>query len=383
MILPQLQLDLLNLIYLPLMVITIRDLVSNWRSVWDTNLTGRDRFILQKTVIFLIMPIVVYCHEMGHALAIEAFGGKVAEFHFGLFWGFVVPKGTFTIDQTVITYLAGNAVQIAIGLVAGLIALFVSSPPMVALLVYLFLWSVGGTVIIYALMSATGYYGDWIAIYTAPAPELKEIIGCLHALLIVLIAYCAYGAKPRLWFAMRTKPQWAQHMGILALKAQTDPTPQNNLAVAWSYAESNLFSQAQTWLKKARQVGAADGDLNLLLAFIKLNKGQIPNAEKIFAQTGADDSTTTAVRVRAYLGLADCYVRQNNFEKAIETYARATTLDNNLGDARLYRLLLLKQVGRQLESEKELLDLEEIPDGQCHWIDPALDDYFRKMSKSA
>jgi hypothetical protein len=130
--LPSLQLDLLNLIYLPLMVITIRDLITNWHSVWDNHLTARDRFILQKVVIFLIMPFVVYCHEMGHALSIEYFGGRVAEFHFGLFWGFVVPQGVFTPDQTVLTYLAGNAVQIAIGLIAGFSALFISSPPVPA-----------------------------------------------------------------------------------------------------------------------------------------------------------------------------------------------------------------------------------------------------------
>lgn len=379
--LPTLQLDLLNLIYLPLMVITIRDLITNWHSIWDSHLTSRDRFILQKVVIFLIMPIVVYCHEMGHALSIEYFGGKVAEFHFGLFWGFVVPQGTFTADQTVITYLAGNAVQIAIGLLAGLIALFVSSPPVVAMLVYLALWSVGGTVVIYALMSATGFYGDWIAIYTAPTPILKTIIGAAHVALVALVFYCLYGSTPRLWFAMRTKPHWAQRIGMLALRAQTDPEPINYLAVAWCYAEANLFAQADQWLKKALQIGAPKEAVQLLSAYIVLNKGQLKEAAKIYEQIGGNEGALTATRVKAYLGLADSYVRQNNFDKAIETYTKAIALDNTLGDARLYKLLLLKQTGKKLESEKELLDLKEMPDGQCHWIDPALDDYYQKTLK--
>lgn len=383
MILPSLQLDLLNLIYLPLMVITIKDLATNWKSVWDDHLTGRDRFILQKVVIFLLMPIVVYCHEMGHALSIEYFGGKVAEFHFGLFWGFVVPSGTFTADQTVITFLAGNAVQIAIGLLAGIAALFISSPPVVAMLVYLALWSVGGTVVIYALMSATGYYGDWIAIYTAPTPVLKTIIGTVHAALVVLVAYCIYGATPRLWFAMRTKPKWAQRIGLLVIQADTEPTPRNCLAVAWCYAEASLFGQSDKWLKKAITTGAAASDAQMLSAYIAMNKGRTQQAGKIYDQVGADNNAPAQTRVKAYLGLADCYVRQNNFPKAIETYTKAIDIDHNLGDARLYKLLLLKQIGKKLESEKELLDLKEIPDAQCHWIDTALDDYYQKNLKDA
>lgn len=383
MILPSLQLDLLNLIYLPLMVITIRDLAKNWNSVWDNHLTGKDRFILQKFVIFLLMPIVVYCHEMGHALSIEYFGGKVAEFHFGLFWGFVVPEGQFTADQTVLTFLAGNLVQIVIGLLAGITALFVTSPPIVATLVYLALWSVGGTVVIYALMSATGLYGDWIAIYTAPTPTLKVIIGVCHLALIILVFYCLYGSTPRLWFAMRTKPSWAQRVGLLALNAQTDPQPKNYLAVAWCYAEANLFGQSQKWLKKAAQIGAAKSDTQMLSAYIAMNKGQNSDAAKMYEQIGADENAPDETRVKAYLGLADCYVRQNNFEQAIETYTKAIAIDHNLGDARLYKLLLLKQTGKKLESEKELLDLKEIPDVQCHWIDSALDEYYQKNLKDA
>jgi len=380
--LPSFQLDLLILIYVPLMVITIVDLVKNWPSVFDENLTSKDRFILQKTVIFLLMPIVVYCHEMGHALCIEYFGGKVAEFHFGVFWGFVVPSGHFTADQTVLTYLAGNAVQIAIGLLAGLIALFLTSPPMVAMLVYLALWSVGGTVVIYALMSATGFYGDWIAIYTAPTPALKTMIGICHLALIALVVYCLYGATPRLWFAMRTKPRWAKRIGLLTLAAQTEPNAKNYLAIAWCYAEANLFSPAYKWLKKAVGVGASQSEAQLLSAYIVMNRGQIQDAVKIYEQTGNDTQVGTSQRVKAYLGLADCYVRQNNFAKAIETYTKAISLDQNLGDARLYKLLLLKQTGRKLESEKELLDLKEIPEVECHWLDPALDDYYQKTLKN-
>src|SRR4030095_14629755 len=164
--------DFLNLLYLPLMVLTGMDARKNWSSICDAELTSRDCQILQKMVLFWLIPVVVLCHELGHVAAIKLFGGEVAEFHYALFWGYVVPRGAFTAVQLVWAFLAGSLVQVLIGLAALAAAVVVSSPPVVALLIYLGLWSIGGTVVVYALLSLTGLYGDWVAIYNAPLPNL-------------------------------------------------------------------------------------------------------------------------------------------------------------------------------------------------------------------
>src|SRR5205823_7331813 len=97
-------LDLLNLLFIPLMLITARELKQNWASLWDQQLTARDRYLLQRLVIFWLLPVVVMCHELGHVAAVNLFGGKVHEFHYAFVWGYVVPQGTFTPDQVVWLY---------------------------------------------------------------------------------------------------------------------------------------------------------------------------------------------------------------------------------------------------------------------------------------
>ncbi|MBI4534014.1 MAG: M50 family metallopeptidase [Candidatus Melainabacteria bacterium] len=201
---PVVPLDLINLLFLPLMVITGLEVKKNWSSLWDQELTVHDRYLLQRIVIFWLIPAVVFFHELGHVVAIKLFGGQVKEFHYAFVWGYVVPTGMFTPVQLVWSYLAGNLVQIIIGLGALVGALQSRAPAAVALLVYLFFWSVGGTTIVYSLLSLTGLYGDWVAIYTQPEPFIVSIIAVCHAALALFVFWCLYGARPRQWFASRT-----------------------------------------------------------------------------------------------------------------------------------------------------------------------------------
>src|SRR6516165_5035174 len=128
--------DLLMLLVVPLMVITAIDLKKNWRSVWDDSLTDKDRQILLRSAMFLLMPVAVFFHELGHAWAIVACGGQVEKFHYGILWGYVVPSGNFTDLQLLLISLAGNVVVVVLGLLALCLVPLASSPALTALLVY-------------------------------------------------------------------------------------------------------------------------------------------------------------------------------------------------------------------------------------------------------
>src|SRR5579883_2856315 len=108
--------DFSMLLVIPLMVTTAIELKKNWRSVWDDDLSDQDRQILLRTALFILMPIAVFLHELGHAWATVAYGGQVAKFHYGILWGYVVPEGTFTELQLLLIYLAGNAIEVVLGL---------------------------------------------------------------------------------------------------------------------------------------------------------------------------------------------------------------------------------------------------------------------------
>ena len=79
--------DFLIIIVLPLMVMTLRSAWIERQTLWDANVTARDRDLLMRITMFVLMPIVVFLHECGHAAAILQFGGKIAKFHYGILWG--------------------------------------------------------------------------------------------------------------------------------------------------------------------------------------------------------------------------------------------------------------------------------------------------------
>src|SRR5579885_438852 len=109
--------DLQLFLLIPLAILTIRDAKKNWRQLWDNDLSMQDRQLLQRINVILLLPLVVLLHECGHAVATLWAGARVQEFHFGGWWGYVVPVGNLTPEQDLIIFLAGNLVEVVIGLI--------------------------------------------------------------------------------------------------------------------------------------------------------------------------------------------------------------------------------------------------------------------------
>jgi hypothetical protein len=366
MMLPNISMDFLNVLFLPLMVMTFIQAWKERRSLWDNELTLRDRFLLQRVVIFLLLPIVVFLHECGHAAATELLGGTIKQFHYAFFWGYVIPHGNFTTLQVLIIYLAGNLVQVCIGLFCLLTALVVVSPPIVALLVYLGLWSAAGTLILYALMSFSGLYGDWIAIYTSPLPEVVMVIGLIHILLVIGLLYLVYGSKPRLWFVRKTAPKWASEEAALKHVLLTEPSGASWLALGWSYYRIGLFKMAQKCLILAQNLDQQLPDLSMLSGALAMQSKKYAQAADDFKFAIADVQLTPESQLRSLLALGDCYVEMQKYTEAEEAYDVALNLEPGCGDTRYLMWTLLAKIGRGKDAESQLLS------DVTYWLDPSL-----------
>lgn len=360
-------LDFLTLLFVPLMVLTAVDTVKNWSCLWDSQLTARDRQHLQKIVLFLLVPIVVLCHELGHVAAIKLFGGQVAEFHYAFIWGYVLPSGRFTVSQLVWSYLAGSLVQVIIGLAAMAAALVASSPPVVALLVYLGLWSVAGTVIIYALLSFTGMYGDWIAIYTAPVPALVVPIAVVHALLVLFVFWCLYGTRPKIWFTAKTQPDWVAEQDSLKSALAAEPSAGNWLDLAWSFYRVGLNRQAGHALERARALDAERPESRLLEGALAYRKGDIATAFACFQELTQIEGITDELRARSFVALGGCQMKRKRPEEAMTSYGRAIDSCPWLADAHFFRAMLLADAGKLDEARAELETAQQLA-----WADLAL-----------
>lgn len=332
---PVVPLDLINLLFLPLMVVTVVEVKKNWSALWDQELTAHDRYLLQRIVIFWLIPAVVFFHELGHVGAIKLFGGQIKEFHYAFVWGYVVPTGTFTPAELVWSYLSGNLVQIIIGLGALVGALRARAPAAVAILVYLFLWSVGGTTIVYTLLSFTGLYGDWVAIYTQPEHYLVSIIAVCHGVLAFLVLWCLYGSAPRLWFVCHTNPRWLSEQDSLWSKVKSTPSATSWLDLGWSFYRVGLNSRVTDCLRKARMY-----DLNVPEAL--LLEGAL-----------------------AY--------RHGKRREALRIYTAASEAKPEQADAHFYKAIILSDLECYAEAKAELIEATNL-----HWSNSVLKELLCK-----
>lgn len=158
--------DLFSLFYALLGVRAIWTAVKNWRALTDDELTAFDRRLASELAFFVFIPIGVFFHELGHALATVQVGGQVGGFHYALFYGYVIPVGRFTPLEEWWIALSGNLVSIVYGFIP-LILLPVLRKAWVKYLMLAFAriqlgWSLVG----YPLLTLAGFEGDWQTIYS-------------------------------------------------------------------------------------------------------------------------------------------------------------------------------------------------------------------------
>lgn len=286
------------------MVTTVIELKKNWRSVWDSQLTDQDRQILLRTALFVLMPMAVFLHELGHALATIACGGQVAKFHYGILWGYVVPEGTFTEGQLLFIYLAGNTIEVALGLLVLCLVPLASSPALICLLVYFGLWTVAATIIFYPALSLVGMYGDWIAIYTSPLVGPKMLIATVHLILVGLMAYLVYGKKPRLWYVRKTDPEWNKAYIALMAHLREQDDPEDYLHLAWLFYDGGLNGEAQQFVTKFVSRSSHTTESKLLQALLSLSQGKTDRALTLLQEITRDEDLSSGMIARRDAALA-------------------------------------------------------------------------------
>lgn len=167
----------------------VRFLWSFWpvrKDVFDANLTERERSQIAQVAFFVLLPISVALHELGHAIAIWLMGGEVLGFGYYFFAGYVeYDPSSFTDAQMVIIAFAGTFVNLLLIAIA-LLVVFRKSPPLLAawnelLLEFVFISGINALVFYPLLDLATGMGGDWSQMYRGGVPVLTGIIIAIQA----------------------------------------------------------------------------------------------------------------------------------------------------------------------------------------------------------
>ena len=176
--------DFLAIFYSILSIDTILRLSNNWSSFWDDKITAKDKFILERVAIFILIPLGVFFHELGHALATLQVGGEVREFQWRVAWGYVIAVGNFLPVESWWIAFSGNLVSIALGYLA-ILAVPLVKKPILKHLFYTFSQAeLVYSIIAYPLFSFTSVRGDWIKIYDFSVKPYAQITLAIHIFLI-------------------------------------------------------------------------------------------------------------------------------------------------------------------------------------------------------
>ncbi|BAZ05763.1 M50 family metallopeptidase [Calothrix sp. NIES-3974] len=180
-------LDFFAAINTVLSVDTLIRLGRGWGSFWDGQVTVKDRFLLQRVAVFILVPVGVFFHEVGHAIATWQVGGTVVEFSWRVFWGYVIARGDFLPAQSWWIAFSGNLVSILLGFLA-LLGIFWVKTDIGKELLYTFgIVQLVFSLVIYPLFSFSGFEGDWLTIYDFQIQPYAQITLVIHAIILLLL----------------------------------------------------------------------------------------------------------------------------------------------------------------------------------------------------
>ena len=181
--------DLFALLYAIQSVRTVIALVRHWHAFWDPLFTPQDARLAQEVGFFLIIPIGVFLHEVGHYVAAQMVGARVLGFHYRLFWGYVSYEGYLTPLADWWIALSGNLVSVLFGL-ALLAAGYWGRRwrlPLRYTLLYAGQIESAFALIAYPLFSFSGVFeGDWVTIYNFNTTPVVSTLTLLVHLGLVL-----------------------------------------------------------------------------------------------------------------------------------------------------------------------------------------------------
>jgi hypothetical protein len=162
---------------------TLYLLARRWRRLWDPDFTDEDRRLATQAAVFVVPPLVVLVHELGHVVGARLVGGRVLGFHYGLIEGAVTVARGLSLGQDWWVALAGNLAGGLAGLAMAAVGVSATRlpRPLRHVLILGGMLEVGFHLVIYPLLSLSAGFGDWQVVYDFGAtPALSLLTATAH-----------------------------------------------------------------------------------------------------------------------------------------------------------------------------------------------------------
>jgi hypothetical protein len=256
---------------------------------------------LQQAAFFVVIPVSVALHELGHAIAVWAFGGEVIDFGFYFFAGFVSYAEPFSTLQHLVVAAAGTIVNIILGaIILGYVLL--KRPPLGPawneLLITGAVLQGANALIFYPLLDfATGMNGDWLQMYSSENGTWRLAIFAMQAGILGLAWYVNRQRSFRLRLGRLTGYPDGVERGLLGSIASGGRRPVPNRTEKIAVAPKRLTLVEERMVESAERV--ASGWPGTVHHRLRSN----PSASELLMIWS--DGITGVVRIAALRGLPD------------------------------------------------------------------------------
>lgn len=287
--------NVLALFYIARAVQLVIQIVRNWDEWRQEPLTRAKQQQAEQAAFFVGVPPAVLVHELAHAVAIWLFGGQVVEFGYRVFWGYVVPQGSFTLTQNWVIAIVGTLGSLSFGALLWLLARRSRSTTVRYFGLRAFRFQIYFSLLYYPIFSLFLPIGDWRTIYNfAATPWLSAATAVVHGALL-------------LWY-------WRfDRAGAFEMPAYESAAAQAQQALVAARAQATRGGDPQAQLQDIqalRQGGAARQANRALDAFLAANpqsaEGHLQRALVVAQQRGGvPRGAAEAARRALALGLRD------------------------------------------------------------------------------
>jgi tetratricopeptide (TPR) repeat protein len=271
--------NLLSILYLLRSLKVAHTLWQQWPALKKTgSLTPDQKGLVEQASFFLAVPIGVFLHELAHALAIWLYGGRVVEFGYRFFWGFVRPDRLFPPTQEWVIAIAGTVGSLLFGLAVWL--LLIGRPPFLAYLgLYTFRYQLYFSLIFYPIFTLLSLFGDWRTIYDFQAtPLLSGLTLVAH---VGLLGWF-WWANRRGWFESALVTAHSDQPGETAAHSFLDDRQQ--LDHIQALEQTGAINQATHQLKAFLQRNPHSAEGHLLMALLQGHQARPPSSMAEHAQ---------------------------------------------------------------------------------------------------